>query len=98
MTRAGFYRGGPVFGSAVSGIDHALWDLKGKALDAPVHELLGGPVRDKVRVYGWIGGGDPGDAAAAIHSQLATGLTAVKMNALGGTGHPRSPPGTTATK
>lgn len=87
MTRAGFYRGGPVFASAVSGIDHALWDLKGKALDAPVHELLGGPVRDKVRVYGWIGGDDPRDVAAAIETQLATGLTAVKMNASGATEH-----------
>ena len=96
MTRTGFYRGGPVFGSAVSGIDHALWDIKGKALGVPVHELLGGPVRDKVRVYGWIGGDDPSDVAAAIESQLATGLTAVKMNASGATEHLGSLAETTA--
>src|SRR5699024_12779703 len=65
MTRAGFYRGGPVFGSAVSGIDHALWDLKGKALGVPVHEQLGGQVRDEVRVYGWSWVDGPSDVAAA---------------------------------
>ncbi len=51
LRKGGFYRGGPVLGSAVAGLDQALWDLKGKALGAPVHELLGGPARDKVRVY-----------------------------------------------
>src|SRR5665647_3990059 len=59
MTKSGFYRGGPVFGSAVAGLDQALWDVKGKELGVPVYELLGGSVRDRVRVYGWIGGGDP---------------------------------------
>lgn len=59
LTRAGFYRGGPVLSSAVAGLDHALWDLRGHALGAPVHELLGGPCRDRVRLYthAW---GDPG--------------------------------------
>lgn len=59
MTRTGFYRGGPVFGSAVSGIDHALWDIKGKALGVPVHELLGGPVRDSLSVYAPCHGDSP---------------------------------------
>ena len=44
--RNGCYRGGPVLMSAISGIDMALWDIKGKALGAPVHSLLGGPVRN----------------------------------------------------
>src|SRR3954469_24603876 len=49
--RHAFYRGGPVLTSALSGIDTALWDIKGKALGVPVYELLGGPTRSKVRVY-----------------------------------------------
>ena len=49
--RHAFYRGGPVLTSALSGIDQALWDIKGKALGVPVYELLGGPMRDRVRVY-----------------------------------------------
>jgi len=50
--RHAFYRGGPVLTSALSGIDQALWDIKGKALGVPVYELLGGPTRSKVKVYG----------------------------------------------
>ena len=50
--RHAFYRGGPVLTSVLSGIDQALWDIKGKALGLPVYELLGGPTRDKIRVYG----------------------------------------------
>src|SRR5438094_4871344 len=49
--RHAFYRGGPILTSALSGIDQALWDIKGKALGVPVYELLGGPTRRKVRVY-----------------------------------------------
>ena len=50
--RHAFYRGGPILTSALSGIDQALWDIKGKLLGVPVHELLGGPTRDRVRIYG----------------------------------------------
>ena len=49
--RHAFYRGGPVLTSALSGIDQALWDIKGKALGVPVYELLGGPTRNRIRVY-----------------------------------------------
>jgi galactonate dehydratase len=49
--RHAFYRGGPILTSALSGIDQALWDIKGKALGVPVYELLGGPTRSKVRAY-----------------------------------------------
>jgi galactonate dehydratase len=49
--RHAFYRGGPILTSALSGIDMALWDIKGKALGVPVYELLGGPTRDRIRVY-----------------------------------------------
>src|SRR5437016_7015823 len=51
MYRHAFYRGGPILTSALSGVDQALWDIKGKALGVPVHELLGGPTRTRVRVY-----------------------------------------------
>lgn len=83
MTKGGFYRGGPVLSSAVAGIDQALWDIAGKARGVPVHELLGGPVRDRARVYAWIGGDDPRDVAQAATAQIAAGFTAVKMNASG---------------
>ncbi len=49
--RHAFYRGGPILTSALSGIDQALRDIKGKALGVPVYELLGGPTRQRVRVY-----------------------------------------------
>ncbi|NMR31535.1 galactonate dehydratase [Crystallibacter degradans] len=83
MTKAGFYRGGPILASAVSGIDQALWDIAGKHLNVPVHQLLGGHVRDRIRVYGWVGGDDPNEVKDHILEQLDAGLTAVKMNASG---------------
>jgi galactonate dehydratase len=49
--RHAFYRGGPILTSALSGIDIALWDIKGKALGVPIYELFGGPTRQRVRVY-----------------------------------------------
>ncbi len=52
--RGAFYRGGPIKTAILSGIDQALWDIKGKAFGVPVYKLLGGPVRDKVRVYGTV--------------------------------------------
>ena len=60
LWRGGFYRGGPILCSAISGIEQALWDIKGRALGVPAWELLGGRARDRVRVYGWIGGDRPG--------------------------------------
>lgn len=80
LYRGGFYRGGPILTSAMSGIEQALWDIKGKHLGVPVYELLGGPVRDKMRVYAWIGGDKPSDVAAAAKQKIAEGYTAVKMN------------------
>jgi galactonate dehydratase len=81
LYRGGFYRGGPILMSALAGIDQALWDIHGKALDVPVHALLGGPVRDRIRVYSWIGGDRPADTARAASEAVARGFTAVKMNA-----------------
>lgn len=81
MTNGSFYRGGPILASAVSGIDIALWDILGKRLGVPIHQLLGGAVRDRIRVYGWIGGDRPDDVREAAEGARASGLTAVKMNA-----------------
>lgn len=81
LYRSGFYRGGPVLTSAISGIEQALWDIKGKFYDAPVYELLGGACRDKVRVYSWIGGDRPSGVAEAAKERKKAGFTAIKMNA-----------------
>ena len=72
--RHAFYRGGPILTSALSGIDQALWDIKGKALGVPVYELLGGPTRNRVRVYAHAG--TPG----RIQELKARGFTAFKTN------------------
>lgn len=80
LAKGGFYRGGPVLSSALAGIDQALWDIAGKSFDVPVHQLLGGHVRDRMRVYGWIGGDRPDDVAAAALAMKEQGLTAIKMN------------------
>ena len=83
LYRGGFYRGGPILSSAISGIEQACWDIKGKALGVPVYELLGGAVRDKMRVYAWIGGDSPSETAASARTQLERGYTALKMNGTG---------------
>src|SRR5262245_52221809 len=70
--RHAFYRGGPVLTSALSGVDMALWDIKGKALGVPVYELLGGPTRSKVRLY------QAANNANAIRAGVAAGFTAFK--------------------
>ncbi len=61
LFRGGFYRGGPVLVSALSGIDQALWDILGRDLGAPIHQLLGGAVRDRIRLYGWVDVATTGD-------------------------------------
>lgn len=81
MYRSGFYRSGPVLMSAISGIDQALWDIKGKYYNAPIYELLGGACRDRLRIYRWIGGDRPGDVAKDAKRALAEGYSAIKMNA-----------------
>ena len=80
MSKASFYRGGVVLSTAVAAIDQALWDIAGKFRGAPVHELLGGPVRDRVRMYSWIGGDEPAAIAEHAAAMRAAGFTAVKMN------------------
>lgn len=81
LYRGGFYRGGPILMSAIAGIDQALWDIKGKWLNVPVYDLLGGRCRDKMRIYAWIGGDRPSEVAEEVIKQRDAGFTAVKMNA-----------------
>jgi galactonate dehydratase len=68
--RHSFWRGGVVIGSAISGIEQALWDILGKVLGVPVHELLGGRVRDRVRLYANGPRGDTPEEIAESSRQL----------------------------
>ncbi|MBV8818173.1 MAG: galactonate dehydratase [Acidobacteriaceae bacterium] len=78
-----FYHGGPHFMSALGGIEIALWDIAGKAANQPVYRLLGGKVRDRVKVYRWAGGNNnaPGAAAEEAARVVSEGARALKMNA-----------------
>ena len=74
------FPGGSIVNAAISGIETALWDIKGKAHGVPVYQLLGGRCRDKIRVYLGIGGLTPAEAAAAAVDAARQGFTAVKMS------------------
>uniref|UniRef100_UPI0035688802 galactonate dehydratase n=1 Tax=Halomonas sp. TaxID=1486246 RepID=UPI0035688802 len=80
MYRGGFYRGGPILMSAIAGIDQALWDLKGRDLGVPVHQLLGGACRERMRMYAWTGGDRPSEVGIGAQALVAQGFTAFKMN------------------
>ncbi|MHA7888634.1 galactonate dehydratase [Roseicyclus sp.] len=80
MYRGAFYRGGPILMSAIAGVDQALWDIKGRAYGQPVHQLLGGACRDRIRVYSWVGGDSPRDIAKEAVKAVQAGFTALKMN------------------
>src|SRR5262245_1673172 len=73
--RHAFYRGGPILTSVLSGIEQALWDIKGKLLGVPIYELLGGPTRDRVRVYAHVG-----NNPEMLKRRKATGFTAFKTS------------------
>lgn len=77
--RHAFYRGGPILTSVLSGIEQALWDIKGKLLGVPVYELLGGPTRDKVRVYAHVG-----NNPERLKERKVEGFTAFKTGVLRG--------------
>lgn len=88
MTRQYFWRPGIEGMSAISGIEQALWDIKGRWYGAPVYDLLGGQVRDRVRLYNHLGGGrmegmyQTSDATGAVEGALAVveqGFTALKF-------------------
>jgi galactonate dehydratase len=79
LTRGTFWSNGQVIMSAVAGIDMALWDIKGKALGVPVYELLGGPTRDRVRVYRHLAGTEVGAMVEDAHRWVEQGFTALRF-------------------
>ena len=81
LYRGTFYRGGAVLTSALSGIEQALWDIKGKFHGMAVHEFLGGPCRTRVRMYAGCGGYEAEAAAESAKKRVAQGFTAVKIAA-----------------
>ncbi len=78
MYRHQFYRGGPILCSAISGVEQAMWDIYGKSLGLPVYRLLGGPTRERIRVYAHCGGATPAEAAEAAKARVTQGFTALK--------------------
>ncbi len=80
LYQSGYFRGGPILMSALAGIDHALWDIKGRWYDAPVHELLGGHVRDRMLVYQWLASGVPDAIAESARKDYERGYRAFKLN------------------
>ena len=79
LYRQAFWRGGPTLNAAISGIEIALWDLKGKALGVPIYSLLGGPTRGKVRVYPHLKGSTADELAANAKELVWAGYTAMKF-------------------
>jgi galactonate dehydratase len=86
VNREVYYRGGPVFMSALAGVEMALWDIKGKALGVPVYELLGGRVRDRIPCYAnaWFAGSSrPAEFAAKARIAVASGYKGLKWDPFG---------------
>jgi len=80
-----FWRDGPVLDTALSALEMALWDLKGKEFGAPVHELLGGRVRERVRAYRNLWGNSPEEFADSAREAMSQSMTAVKVSPAGPT-------------
>src|SRR6187200_1053057 len=78
LYKGAYWRRGPVTMSAISAVDTALWDLKGKALNVPVYQLLGGASREAVRVYGHASGESIEDTLAAVGRYRDRGYTAIR--------------------
>ena len=76
--RGTFYRGGPVLVSALSGIDQALWDIKGKFFGVPVYQLLGGPMRSRVRTYAHMRGSNLDEVIENAKNSVEEGFTVFK--------------------
>ena len=80
LFRGGFFPADRVYGCAISAIDIALWDIKGKALEMPVYKLLGGPVRDKVACYPHVHGAGVDDLVASCRAAVAAGWQFVRWH------------------
>jgi len=82
LYRGDFFPGGRINTSAISAIDIALWDIKGKALDQPVHVLLGGRMRDRVVCYTGIGGRTPEDSARSARARVDEGWQYLRLSVM----------------
>ncbi len=80
--RQAFYRGDIILTSALSAVDIAMWDIKGKALGVPIYELLGGPTRDRIRVYG------QAESIEETRKVMAEGYTSMKTSVSNSRGRP----------
>ena len=80
MYRRHFYRGGPILLIAIADIDLALWDIQGQSKAVPVYELLGGKVRDRMKVYSWVGGDRPSQIVEGMERLLEGGIGTFKLN------------------
>ena len=83
MYRESYWRTGPVLMSAISAVEMAMWDILGKSCRMPVHALLGGAVRDEIKMYanGWFAGADtPEEFAARARAAVAKGVRALKWD------------------
>ena len=78
LYRHGFWKGGVVLNSALAALDQALWDIRGKAWGVPVYRLLGGPARERIRVYTHVGIYDPQKMIDDARRDVAAGFTALK--------------------
>ena len=76
--RGTFWRGGPVLMSALSAVDAALWDIKGKTLNTPVYNLLGGKCRDKIRMYRHVRGGTIAEICRDAEQVVSDGFTVIR--------------------
>lgn len=81
----GYWRNGPVLNNAISGVDQALWDIKGKAAGIPVYDLLGGKCREAAAVYGHAGGNSPESVAESVQSFMERGYRYIRIQ-MGGYG------------
>ena len=78
LYKGAYWRRGPVTMAAIAAVDMALWDIRGKTLDAPVYELLGGPSREAVTVYGHANGATLDETVASVARHIEQGYTAVR--------------------
>lgn len=81
LFRHSFWRGGVVYNSALAALDQALWDIRGKAWGVPVYRLLGGPTRERIRLYTHVGIYNPNLLEEDARRDIADGFTAVKTGA-----------------